>query len=160
MRPFNTVNRGQIVQWAFVLPEEKLGACRDMLAMGTLTGRQWVLVYEAAANAANLATDALEVVFGHRPSVAESNAEVVVKMAAELIDALGLEATSALIEDLKQIGIMIAIRNKSMHKQSQILRIGNEHDGRRALELAERYVDWVRQGVVRLTGIKGSIPTS
>jgi hypothetical protein len=146
--------RRQMREWAFVLADEKIGSARDTMRYAPLTARQWVNIFECAANAANCATDALEMLFGYQPSSAESNKEVVIKMTARLLDELDQDVDDiGGVDALRYLGRIISTRNKSMHKASVILDVGNEYEATRALEATERFVRWIQWGLVAVANV-------
>jgi hypothetical protein len=143
-----------IREWAWVLPNEKLGSAQDTMKAGNLTPRQWVTVYELAANAANCATDALEEYFKFQPEVADSNSDTVIWMTARLLDALGQDVESIGGPPfLKRLGKIINMRNKSLHRGSILGEVGTQEIAATALADAATYVQFVRTGLTKLLNL-------
>lgn len=139
---------GHIRELAWVLPAEKLGSAQDIIAAGTPTPRQWVTIYEQAANAANCATDAIEILYDHRKSRTEANAETVYRMIARIIQDLNKDVDEiGGVLFLQRVGKIINTRNKSMHRASVLSEVGNQKIATQALNDAQQYVRLVRLGL-------------
>lgn len=141
----------QIREWAWVLPSEKIGSAHDTMKAANLTARQWVTVYEQAANAANCATDALELCFDYRPNTMESNSDTVMIMTGRLLDELHRDVDSiGGVAFLKRVGKLINTWNKSMHRASVLAEVGTKDVATAALTDAGVYIRFVRSGLAAL----------
>lgn len=147
----------EIREYAFVMAGGRLKSVRDTIQAsgGELSPEQWVYqVFENAANAANTATDALEVLYGHKPSHGESNFETVIRMTARLLEATKSDVESiGGVEFLKRIGAMIKTRNKSLHYASVVATYGSREAAMPVLADAEEYVAWVQESLTTAYGI-------